>query len=54
MPVVERPCNCQSEFQDLTYGKNIRLFNTSKEGKEAHCTVCAKAIRLDGSDIKKK
>lgn len=54
MPVIEKICSCQSEFQDLTYGKNMRLFNTAKEGKEGRCTVCGKAIRLDGGEVKKK
>lgn len=54
MPVVEKQCSCQHEYQDQVYGKNTRLFNTSKEGKEARCTVCGKNIRIDGTEIKKK
>ena len=33
--------NCISEFQDKTYGKNIRLHNYTKAGK-LRCTVCEK------------
>lgn len=36
-------CTCNSEFQDKTYGKGMRLFNLRDEKKhpnEATCTVC--------------
>jgi len=37
-------CSCQSEFQDATYGKGMRVFNeTGKDGKGGYrCTVCGK------------
>ena len=54
MPVVEKSCSCQSEYQDSVYGKNVRVFNTCKEGKEARCTVCGKNIRMDGTEVGKK
>ena len=40
-------CNCESEFQDATYGKNMRVFNEmGKEGKDGYrCTVCGKEIK---------
>ncbi len=34
-------CNCKSEFQDKTYGKNKRIFNKMKNNKY-RCTVCSK------------
>lgn len=37
-------CNCQSEFQDVTYGKGMRVHNISqKKGDKSpkkRCTVC--------------
>ena len=41
------PCSCQSEFQDKTYGKGMRLFNLRDDKKhpgEAFCTVCGNKI----------
>ena len=35
-------CNCQNEWQDKQYGKQMRVANaTNKEGKN-RCTVCGK------------
>jgi hypothetical protein len=34
-------CDCFSDFQDLTYGKGIRLHNYTKAGK-LRCTICKK------------
>jgi hypothetical protein len=38
------PCTCESEFQDKTYGRNLRLFNQTRksDGKLYRCTVCGK------------
>lgn len=34
-------CDCQSEFQDRTYGKGMRVHNRSgKNNRIAYCTVC--------------
>ena len=41
------PCSCQSEFQDKTYGKGMRLFNLRDDKKhpgEAFYTVCGNKI----------
>lgn len=32
-------CNCKHEFQDATYGKNMRVVTRDKN-KNPHCTVC--------------
>lgn len=32
-------CTCKHEFQDKTYGKDMRVHNRTKDGK-ARCTVC--------------
>ena len=40
---IVKKCNCQSEFQDKTYGKEMRLMNVrdpQKHKNEATCTVC--------------
>jgi hypothetical protein len=41
MPVSIKKCDCESEFQDLTYGKQNRVFNVDEKGK-GKCTVCGK------------
>jgi len=33
-------CKCTSEFQDITYGKGMRLHNITQDGKKASCTIC--------------
>lgn len=33
-------CTCKSDFQDRTYGKNMRIHNLKDAGKGAVCTVC--------------
>lgn len=37
-------CNCPNEFQDITYGKGMRLHNLGvtkgKPNKKCYCTVC--------------
>lgn len=48
-------CNCVSNFQDETYGRRMRLFNSmGKDNKVSgyRCTVCGKELR--NGDIKKK
>lgn len=43
MSVAIIKCTCKSEFQDLTYGKNMRLANLKggeKRETEKSCTVC--------------
>ena len=53
MPVEIKQCSCENPFQDKTYGKNQRVFNTCKEGKEGTCTSCGKNIKLSGETTKK-
>lgn len=47
-------CSCQSEFQDATYGKSMRVFNEiGKDQKGGYrCTVCGK--ESSASSPKKK
>lgn len=43
MATKVKQCNCTgpaATFQDGLYGKNMRLHNERKEGKELKCTVC--------------
>ncbi len=40
MPTIVKQCNCKSDFQDRTYGKNMRLHNEKLQGKGSVCTVC--------------
>lgn len=35
-----KKCTCKSKFQDKTYGKDLRVHNLGKDGKQAKCTVC--------------
>ena len=35
-----KQCNCDSTFQDKTYGKKMRLHNLREDGKGGTCTVC--------------
>ena len=41
-----KKCNCENTFQDLTYGKGMRVMNLTTKGKESakvhRCTVCNK------------
>lgn len=42
-------CNCENEFQDEIYGKNVRLFNEKlANGKNNgwRCATCKREIRL--------
>lgn len=47
-------CSCKSDFQDKTYGKNMRLFNEiGKDGTGGYrCTVCGKDSKEGGSKKK--
>jgi len=39
---VKVRCNCESSFQDLTYGAGIRIASLMINGKAlARCTVCS-------------
>lgn len=42
MEVKVLKCNCESEFQDSTYGKGNRLHNSCSDGKSWRCTTCGK------------
>ncbi len=33
-------CTCKHEFQDKTYGKGMRVFNTEDKSSDSTCTVC--------------
>lgn len=46
MSTVVKQCTCKSDFQDGTYGKGMRVFNTAADGKKGRCTVCGKEINL--------
>lgn len=38
-----KQCNCTgpaADFQDRTYGKNMRIHNDKLAGKGTKCTVC--------------
>lgn len=41
-----KQCSCVSEFQDKTYGKNMRVHNIGKETNsttvQITCTICGK------------
>ncbi len=37
---IVKKCNCESQFQDTFYGKNMRLHNVDDNGTKASCTVC--------------
>ena len=40
-------CKCESQFQDETYGKGMRVHNIhQKEGKKASCTVCEGSAKM--------
>ena len=40
---ITLPCTCKHDFQDKTYGRQMRLHNISgnKDKPEAFCTVCS-------------
>lgn len=33
-------CKCESQFQDVQYGKGMRLHNITEDKKKASCTIC--------------
>ena len=43
-----KPCTCKgtpaSDFQDITYGKGMRVHSEKKEGKAFKCTCCGKIV----------
>lgn len=39
-------CNCEHEFQDKTYGRNMRVHNVNNKG-QAFCTVCSPSYRRE-------
>lgn len=49
MAVVIKQCDCKgtpgTEYQDRTYGKNMRVCNEKLAGKGAKCTCCGKIIK---------
>lgn len=46
-------CTCKHEFQDQTYGPQMRVHNVSPDGL-AFCTVCAPNYRLTRMDANTK
>ena len=44
MGTVIRSCTCQSDWQDRTYGKGMRVHNVggTTTGPRYRCTVCGK------------
>lgn len=48
MATTTLQCNCNSDFQDKTYGKGMRLFNTGDSGKstKARCSICGRIIDI--------
>lgn len=36
---IIKPCTCKSVFQDRTYGRSMRVWNTGT-GTKRTCTVC--------------
>jgi hypothetical protein len=40
MDALIAKCTCKSEFQDQLYGKGMRYFNRTEDGKGGRCTVC--------------
>ena len=45
MTVKVEKCKCEHSFQDKEYGKKMRVYNTSEDGKKLKCTVCGNVIR---------
>lgn len=42
-------CSCKHDFQDATYGKNMRVFNVCGKGSQKtgyRCTVCGNKIPI--------
>lgn len=52
MATVEKACTCKSDFQDKTYGKGVRVFNTT-EKESIRCTVCGREERTISNKQKK-
>jgi hypothetical protein len=46
---------CISEYQDVKYGKNIRVFNPMKKPKHYRCSICwSTKIIIDEEDRKEE
>lgn len=47
-------CSCQSEFQDVTYGKGMRVFNEIGKDQNSgyRCTVCGREVGASSSKKK--
>lgn len=43
----------QHEFQDKTYGINMRVFNPMKNSSSFRCTICLATINIKKDEIKK-
>ena len=41
--VVIKKCNCKHDFQDETYGKQMRIWNLTQKG--VRCTVCKNEVK---------
>lgn len=49
---VIKQCSCSHEGQDKMYGKNMRVFNPTKDG--FRCTVCGNTIKSGSATPAKK
>lgn len=47
-----KQCTCKHEFQDVEYGKGMRVHN-SNEKSEWKCTVCGSTKKMEGASKKK-
>lgn len=49
-------CKCPHEFQDATYGKNVRIANATEKSNEqkidVRCTVCRTVHSVNKSQVK--
>lgn len=53
MEIKILPCTCKSEFQDITYGKNKRIWNPTGDDKGWRCTVCGAVTGTASKRVKK-
>jgi len=37
-------CTCNSEYQDRTHGKGMRVHNVNKDISKARCTICGVVV----------
>ena len=51
---ITKKCTCKNtpacDYQDQQYGKGNRIFNLTKQGKEARCTCCTRTIDAKSGD----